>query len=262
MPRIPPSDKHLPRIVATLSGMKADRYSRLAVILHWVIALLLIPMLFFGEDMIEVEEGGGAPHFVTEWDHEVAQLRLISKGLTGKDRSVSPRQGHGRPTHVPATANTIPSMKADALSICALHGNRPDALIEILHDLQHAKGHVPEADVPVIAKALNLSKAEVHGVITFYHDFSYTPLGRHLIMLCRAEACQSMGGEKTVRHAEKKLKIRTGETTPDGKVTLKSVYCLGNCALSPAAMVDGHLKARVSPKAFDAILAGLDGGKA
>jgi formate dehydrogenase subunit gamma len=153
-------------------------------------------------------------------------------------------------------------MKADAHSICAMHGNRPDALIEILHDLQHAKGHVPEDDVPIIAKALNLSKAEVHGVITFYHDFSYEPLGRHVIQLCRAEACQAVDCEKTVRHAEKKLKIKTGDTTPDGKVTLKSVYCLGNCALSPAAMVDGQLKARVSPKALDAILAGFEGGKA
>jgi formate dehydrogenase subunit gamma len=152
-------------------------------------------------------------------------------------------------------------MKADAQSICASHGNRPDALIEILHDLQHAKGFVPEDDVPAIAKALNISKAEVHGVITFYHDFHFKPQGRHTIMLCRAEACQSMGCEKTVRHAERKLKIRMGETSKDGKVTLKSVYCLGNCALSPAAMVDGHLKARVSPRAFDAILAGLDGGK-
>jgi formate dehydrogenase subunit gamma len=152
-------------------------------------------------------------------------------------------------------------MTPDTHSICAAYGNKPDALIEILHDLQHAKGFVPEDDVPVIARALNLSKAEVHGVITFYHDFSYEPQGRHTIMLCRAEACQSMGCEKTVEHAQRKLKVKIGGTTADGKVTLKSVYCLGNCALSPAAMVDGYLKARVSPKAFDAILAGLDGGK-
>jgi formate dehydrogenase subunit gamma len=153
-------------------------------------------------------------------------------------------------------------MTPDAQSICAAHGNKPDALIEILHDVQDAKGYVPEDDVPVIARALNLSKADVHGVISFYHDFSYQPQGRHTILICRAEACQSMGCEKTVRHAERKLKIKAGGTTADGNLTLKSVYCLGNCALSPAAMVDGHLKARVSPKAFDAILAGLDGGKA
>lgn len=132
-----------------------------------------------------------------------------------------------------------------ALDICARHGNKPDALLEILHDLQEAVGHVPEAALPVIARALNLSRAEVYGVATFYHDYHLKPQGQHVIRICRAEACQSMGCERLVERLETALGVEMGGTTPDGRVTLETVYCLGNCALSPAVMLDGELHGRV-----------------
>src|SRR5690554_5563898 len=100
--------------------------------------------------------------------------------------------------------------------IAAERGNRPDELIEILHDVQSALGFVPEAAVPVLAEALNLSRAEVHGVVTFYHDFRAKPAGRHVLKLCRAEACQSMGGEALVSRAEAHLGVACGETSADG----------------------------------------------
>lgn len=142
-----------------------------------------------------------------------------------------------------------------ARSICAAHGDRPDALLEILHELQHDLGYVPEAALPAIANALNLSRAEVHGVVTFYHDFRRSAPGRHVVQICRAESCQSMQSDDLCNHAKASLKTGFGETSPDGDVTLQAVYCLGNCALSPAMMVDGDLYGRVDRKRFDAIMA-------
>jgi len=148
-------------------------------------------------------------------------------------------------------------------AICAGYDNRPDALIEILHDVQDAYGYVPRGELPVIAKALNLSRAEVHGVMSFYHDFRSAPGGRHRVMICRAEACQSVGCEMLAQHAEQSLKTRFGQTTADGAFTLAPVYCLGNCALGPSAMIDGELHGRVSPQKFDALIAAKRGnGKA
>jgi formate dehydrogenase subunit gamma len=144
-----------------------------------------------------------------------------------------------------------------ATSIAAAHGNRPDALLEILHDLQGRLGHVPEDTLPVIASALNLSRAEVYGVATFYHDFHLEPTGKHVIKICRAEACQSMGSRKLIEMAEKFLKVKLGETTADGKITLEAAYCLGLCASSPAMMVNGTPVARVDAKAFKAAVAEL-----
>jgi formate dehydrogenase subunit gamma len=144
-----------------------------------------------------------------------------------------------------------------ALAACARHGNKPDELLEILHDLQHQLGHVPEATLPVIARALNLSRAEVYGVVTFYHDFKRHPVGKHVIKICRAEACQAMGTEQLCRHAEQSLKTKMGSTTPDGAVTIEQVFCLGNCALSPAVMVGETLYGMVDPKRFDEIIASL-----
>jgi formate dehydrogenase subunit gamma len=141
-----------------------------------------------------------------------------------------------------------------ARAICAAHGDRPDALIEILHDVQHQWGFVPEAALPAIANALNLSRAEVHGVVSFYHDFRRTPPGRHLVQICRAESCQSMQSDALCDHAKASLKTGFGETSADGEVTLQAVYCLGNCALSPAMMVDGKLYGRVNPQRFDQIM--------
>jgi formate dehydrogenase subunit gamma len=153
--------------------------------------------------------------------------------------------------------STLPRELDLAKAIAARYGNKPDALLEILHDLQHELGSLPEAALPVLAKALNLSRAEVHGVVSFYHDFRHTPAGRHVVKVCRAESCQSMQGNELAAAAERLLKIKFGETTPDGAVTLEAVYCLGNCALSPAIMVDGKLKGRVDAKAFEKIAAEL-----
>lgn len=118
-------------------------------------------------------------------------------------------------------------------------------LLPILHALLDRYGHIDQRAVPVIAEVLNLSRAEVHGVVTFYHDFEHPPRGRHVIKVCCAEACQSVGGRDTVAAFEDVLGVAMGHTTPDGQVSLAPVYCLGNCALSPAALIDGALHGRV-----------------
>ena len=138
-------------------------------------------------------------------------------------------------------AHDIP---AAAAAICARFGNRPDELLEILHVLQEEVGFVPEEALPAIAKALNRSRAEIHGVVTFYHDYRREAPGRHVVKICRGEACQSVGAEKLCADASAKFKTGLGATSADGKVTLEAVYCLGNCALGPAAMVDGKLIGR------------------
>jgi formate dehydrogenase subunit gamma len=130
----------------------------------------------------------------------------------------------------------------------------PGALLPILHALQDEFAYIDSTAVPPIAKALNISKAEVHGVISFYHDFRRTPPGRHVLRICRAEACQSMGCDTLIGHVESRLKTKLGETTADGRFTLEPVYCLGNCALSPAVMLDGELYGRVSSKLADTII--------
>jgi len=117
-------------------------------------------------------------------------------------------------------------------------------LLPILHAIQGAFGYVPDSAVPQIAKALTLSKAEVHGVISFYHDFRAAPAGRHVLKLCRAEACQTMGADAVAERIKKALGIDWHETTADGRVTLEPVFCLGLCACGPAAMVDGRLVGR------------------
>ncbi|MCC7049899.1 MAG: formate dehydrogenase subunit gamma [Alphaproteobacteria bacterium] len=129
-------------------------------------------------------------------------------------------------------------------------------LLPILHGLQQRFGYVDARAVPAIAAALNLSRADVHGVVSFYHDFRAVPAGRHVIKLCRAEACQSMGGERVAAELERALGIKTGETTPDGLVTLEAVYCLGNCALSPAALIDGKLHGRFAAATAIALVRG------
>ena len=157
-----------------------------------------------------------------------------------------------------AEARAPTAAEVAALAVCARHGNKPSELLEVLHELQHQLGYIPEQTKPVIAKALNLSRAEVHGVVTFYHDFRSEPGGRHIIKICRAEACQSMGAEHLCSHAEKTLGTALGGTTPDKRYTIEAVYCLGNCALSPAVLIDDRLFGKVDPKRFDGILAGLD----
>ena len=124
----------------------------------------------------------------------------------------------------------------------------------ILHELQAAFGHVPEAAVSMVAQALNLSRAEVHGVVTFYHDFRREPPGRHVLKLCRAEACQAAGGNALASRAQAKLGVAIGETSADRRVTLEPVYCLGLCATAPAAMLDGRVVGRLDRTLFDALL--------
>jgi formate dehydrogenase subunit gamma len=133
----------------------------------------------------------------------------------------------------------------DARAICARHGERPDALIEILHDVQEEAGFVPQASIPVIADALNLSRADVHGVMSFYHDFRDKLPGRAVVKICRAEACQSMGAFRMIESFLAKRGLKIGETSSDGALTVEATYCLGNCALAPAAMINGRLHGRL-----------------
>ena len=142
-----------------------------------------------------------------------------------------------------------------AHAIALRHGNKPDALLEILHDLQDQLGFIPEVTLPALAKALNLSRAEVHGVVSFYHDFRREPAGRHVIKVCRAEACQSMRGNELASLIERFLDVKLGQTTADGAITVQAAYCLGNCALSPAIMVDDRLVGRVDQAKFEKIAA-------
>jgi formate dehydrogenase subunit gamma len=129
-------------------------------------------------------------------------------------------------------------------------------MLPILHALQEKFGCVPEAAIPLVAHALNLSRAEVHGVVTFYHDFRRAPAGRHVLKLCRAEACQSMGADSLAARAQSRLGIGWGETTEDGRLTLDAVFCLGLCANAPSAMLDGKLVGRLDPTRLDSMIAG------
>jgi formate dehydrogenase subunit gamma len=151
------------------------------------------------------------------------------------------------------------SQRQAVLRVVAEHKSRPGPLIEILHGVQASLGFVPPGAVPVIAAELNLSRAEVHGVVTFYHFFRDHPPGRHMLRLCRAESCQAMGGRALAEHAKGHLGIDFHETTADGEFSLEAVYCLGNCACSPAMMVDADLVGRVTPAMFDDIVAARKG---
>jgi formate dehydrogenase subunit gamma len=149
----------------------------------------------------------------------------------------------------------LPEQSEIVRRIVADMKDRPGPLIELLHAVQAALGHVPADAVPIVAEALNLSRAEVHGVVTFYHFFRETPPGKHTVHICRAEACQSMGANGLVAHAKKRLGVDFHETTADGVFSLEPVFCLGNCALSPAAMIDDQLYGRVTPERFDQLVA-------
>lgn len=141
------------------------------------------------------------------------------------------------------------------LAIVARLKNEEGPLLPILRGVQEALGHVPPEAVTLIAGELNLSRAEVYGVVTFYHDFREAPAGRHMLKLCRAEACQAMGGEALIEHAESRLGIACGDTAMDGCVTLQPVYCLGLCATAPSAMIDGRPVGRLTAARLDALLA-------
>jgi formate dehydrogenase subunit gamma len=139
--------------------------------------------------------------------------------------------------------------------IIAEHSHLEGATLVILHALQEAFGYVPEPAIPMIASTLNLSRAEVHGVFTFYHDFRHQPAGKHVLKLCRAEACQAAGGDALAARAEAKLGIAIGNTTADERVTFEPIYCLGLCATAPSAMLDGRVVGRLDEARIDALIA-------
>jgi formate dehydrogenase subunit gamma len=134
------------------------------------------------------------------------------------------------------------------------------ALLPVLHALQRALGYVPGEAVPVVARELNLSVAEVHGVVSFYHYFRTTPGGRHVVHVCRAEACQALGARELEAHAKRVLGVGYHGTTADGAIRLEPVYCLGNCALGPSVLIDEQLQGRVSTGRFDALMSACRAG--
>jgi formate dehydrogenase subunit gamma len=160
---------------------------------------------------------------------------------------------------MPATTGQAMSPADRADEIAAAHLALEGPLLPILHAVQAEFGHVPAEALPRIARRLNISKAEVHGVVSFYHDFRKAPAGRHVVKLCRAEACQAMGADALVARAEARLGVGMHETTRDGAVTLEPVYCLGLCACGPAAMVDGRIMGRLDAARLDAILDAVTG---
>ena len=151
-----------------------------------------------------------------------------------------------------ALARHLPDVPAEVT------GGSASALLPILHHIQDALGFVPQPLVPEIAAALSLSRAEVHGVLTYYHHFRSAPAGRHVVQICQAEACRANGAEALMAHAGARLACAPGATRADGGVTLEAVYCLGLCATGPAAMVDGRLRARVSAATVDGWAHGFD----
>jgi formate dehydrogenase subunit gamma len=154
------------------------------------------------------------------------------------------------------TANPQPWDAAVAERVIREKSTLPGATMPILHALQQTFGYVDKAAIPIIADILNVSQADIVGVVSFYHDFRETPAGRHTLRLCRAEACQSLGADDLVASVSESLGIEDGQTTPDGNVTLQEVFCLGNCALSPAMMLDGKVYGRVTTERIEKLLAG------
>ncbi len=155
-------------------------------------------------------------------------------------------QANTSPT-VPGTPDPLATIDSVIVAMRSL----PGALLPMLHGIQDVLGHVPGAAVPRLAEALNLSQAEVHGVLSFYHDFRTVPPGRHILRLCRAEACQAMGCDALETHLQKRHGLTFHETATDGSVTLEPVYCMGNCACAPSVMVDGEVRGRVTAGKLD-----------
>ncbi|ENO75214.1 formate dehydrogenase subunit gamma [Thauera sp. 63] len=146
---------------------------------------------------------------------------------------------------------------ADLDALIQTHRTLPGATLPILHAIQNAWGYIPDEALPRIATALNLSRAEVQGVVSFYHHFRRTPPGRHVVQVCRAESCLAMGADALEAHVRATLGIDVHQTSADGAVTLEPVYCLGNCACSPSIRVDDDIHGRMSPRRFDAVVAEL-----
>lgn len=152
-------------------------------------------------------------------------------------------------------SGAVPWNEARAQEIINAHLGLEGPALPILHALQDEFGFIPEAAVPRLADALNITRAEMHGVVTFYHDFHRAPHGRHTLKICRAESCQSMGAEAMANDFLERLKLAWGATTPDGALTVEAVYCLGLCSHSPSAMFDGEPIGRVDAERLDEIAA-------
>jgi formate dehydrogenase subunit gamma len=161
------------------------------------------------------------------------------------------------PIKVEPPSSLNAEQRSAVVTACTRLGGLPGALLPILHAVQEALGFVPKDSIPLIARELNLSVAEVHGVVSFYHYFRQEQPGRHVVHLCRAEACQALGARALEAHAKAHLKIDFHGTTADGAISLEPVYCLGNCALGPSLMIDEQLKGRVTPERFDALMTQL-----
>jgi len=161
------------------------------------------------------------------------------------------------PIKVEPQSSLSAKQRAAVLAACAQRNTLAGALLPILHAVQQALGFIPKDAVAVIAQELNLSIADVHGVLTFYHYFRRERPGRHVVHLCRAEACQALGAQALEAHAKASLGIDFHGTTADGAISLEPVYCLGNCALGPSMMLDEHLKGRVTAQRFDALMGPL-----
>lgn len=153
------------------------------------------------------------------------------------------------------SGTATPASDAEIRSVIDAHMHLEGALLPILHALQETFGHVPPASHGPIAEALNITRAELHGVLSFYHDFRDAPAGRHILKICRAEACQAMDGARLAEDTLAKLGLDWHGTTPDGAVTVEPVYCLGLCACAPAVMIDDRPVARVDGARIDALLA-------
>jgi formate dehydrogenase subunit gamma len=147
-----------------------------------------------------------------------------------------------------------------AVDTIGAHAGQRGPLLPVLHALQETFGYVDPAAVPLVAKALNLSRAEVYGVLTFYADLRSTPPGRVRVQVCRGEACQSVGAHALAKHASRSLGVEFGGTLADGSVTLDEVFCLGNCALGPTVTVDGHLHGRVHAADLDRLVSDVASG--
>lgn len=145
------------------------------------------------------------------------------------------------------------SLQSIQTEINALH-HKPGALLPILHALQDRFGFIPPDAVPLIAESLQQTRAEVHGVISFYHHFRTTPPGRNVVQICRAEACQAVGARQLESHAKARLGVDYHQTTSDQEITLEAAYCLGNCACGPSIRVNDSVRGRVTPEAFDALV--------
>jgi formate dehydrogenase subunit gamma len=138
------------------------------------------------------------------------------------------------------------------------HRGKIGALLPVLHSIQDILGYIPPESIPIIAGTMNLSRAEINGVMSFYHDFRGEPAGEHILHLCRAEACQAMGSRELEEHARERLDIDYGETTANGLFTLEPVYCLGNCACAPSLRINDDLHARITAEKFDELVAQLE----